>query len=121
MAGFVKGVGKGLGGAVLKPGAGRPSSSHHFFRWLTALAAILGVPGYTYKGIYKELRKSRGKNVENFIIAAREADGLEDWQASTALEQDHIVSRWHEVQTELRKASTHGKSSSQATPSTSVV
>ena len=48
---------------------------------------------------------SRGKNVENFIMAVRTADGLEDWHGSTARERDGIVARWHEVQAELTKSS----------------
>ena len=82
-----------------------------------ALAAILGVPAYTYKGIYKELRKSRGKPLQEFIIAARTADGLEDWTASTLQEREQIISRWHEIQPELRKSpSLHNKHRSQNTP-----
>jgi len=119
--GFVKGVGKGLGGVIIKPSAGRPSPCRSFSCWLTALAAILGVPGYAYKGIYKELRKSRGKNVQDFIIAARTADGLEDWEASTVSEREKIVSRWHEIQSDLGKALIHGKHPAQATASKSAV
>lgn len=121
VVGFVKGVGKGLSGVVLKPSAGKLFSIHIFSRLLTTLVAVLGVPGYTYKGVYKELRKSRGKNVENFIIAVRMADGLEDLHESTALERDHIVSRWHEIQAELRKTSAYGKHPSQATQSNTAV
>ena len=81
------------------------------------MAAILGVPAYTYKGIYKELRKSRGKPVQEFIIAARTADGLEDWTASTAEEREQILSRWYEIQPALtRSRSHHSKHSSQSTP-----
>lgn len=86
-----------------------------------ALTAILSVPGYTFKGIYKELRKSRGKNVENFIIAARTADGIDDWNESTALERDQIVSCWHKLQAEKRKTNTNGKHPAQATSSNSAV
>lgn len=119
MAGFVKGLGKGLGGVVLKPTAGSLSRFRNFSRWLTAPVAILSVPAYTYKGVYKELRKPRGKSVEEFIITARTVDGLEDLHRSTALERDQIVSRWYKVQAELSKVSTHSKRPAQSTPSNS--
>ena len=61
-------------------------------------AAIWGVPGYTFKGIYKELQKHLGTSVQNYIIAARTAQGFEDWQAATGAERRDIISRWHNVQ-----------------------
>ncbi|KAI9820095.1 MAG: hypothetical protein M1832_003802 [Thelocarpon impressellum] len=76
-AGFVKGIGKGLGGVVLKPGA-----------------AIWGLPGYTFKGIYKELQKHFGSSVQNYIIAARTAQGFEAWQQATEDERQDIIAKW---------------------------
>ncbi|MCJ1288321.1 hypothetical protein MMC26_007676 [Xylographa opegraphella] len=89
MAGLVKGVAKGIGGVVLKPGA-----------------AIWGIPGYTFKGIYKELQKHLGASVQNYIIAARTAQGYEDWRLSSPEERLGVVSRWHAAQIELSKQKT---------------
>jgi len=48
-AGLVKGIGKGIGGLILKPGA-----------------AIWGLPGYTFMGLHKEARKMFSSSVLNY-------------------------------------------------------
>lgn len=60
--GFVKGVGIGFGGFVLKD-----------------LAAIFGPFGYTLKGIHKELQK--GRQPTHYIEAARMIQGERDFRA----------------------------------------
>ncbi|KAG9559314.1 UDP-Glycosyltransferase/glycogen phosphorylase, partial [Aureobasidium melanogenum] len=85
-AGFVKGVGKGIGGIVLKPGA-----------------AIFGIPAYTMKGVYKELQQLSGSSVQNYIIAARTAQGYDEWHRSTAQERQEIIRRWKIVESEVKK------------------
>jgi len=85
-AGFIKGIGKGIGGIALKPGA-----------------AIFGIPGYTMKGVYKEMQKQFGSSVQNYIIAARTAQGFDDWQHSTPKERVDVVQRWTELQNHLKK------------------
>ncbi|KAL2443709.1 Sterol 3-beta-glucosyltransferase UGT80B1 [Exophiala dermatitidis] len=85
-AGFFKGAAKGFGGLILKPGA-----------------AIWGLPGYTAKGLYAEISKRFGSSVQNYIIAARVAQGYEDWKTSTPEERAQIVSKWRESLPEPRK------------------
>ncbi|KIX02480.1 uncharacterized protein Z518_08421 [Rhinocladiella mackenziei CBS 650.93] len=85
-AGFIKGAAKGLGGLVLKPAAG-----------------IWGLPGYTAKGIYAEVAKHFGRSVQNYIIAARTAQGFEDWKNSTPEERARIVNAWKDSKLEIRK------------------
>lgn len=85
-AGFFKGAAKGLGGLVLKPAAG-----------------IWGLPGYTAKGIYSEISKHFGSSVQNYIIAARTAQGFEDWKNSSPEERQNIVNAWKDSQLETRK------------------
>ena len=63
--GFVQGVGKGIGGFVLKD-----------------LAAIIGPFGYTLKGVHKELIK--GRQPTAFICKARMVQGGQDAQALDA-------------------------------------
>ncbi|MCJ1314633.1 hypothetical protein MMC25_008315 [Agyrium rufum] len=82
-AGLIKGFGKGIGGVVLKPGA-----------------AAWGLPGYTFKGIYKELQKHLGTSVQNYIIAARTVQGFEDWQHSNEIERADVIQRWQLLQTD---------------------
>ncbi|KAF2768855.1 UDP-Glycosyltransferase/glycogen phosphorylase [Teratosphaeria nubilosa] len=85
-AGFVKGIGKGIGGIALKPGA-----------------AIFGIPGYTMKGVYKEMQKMFGSSVQNYTIAARTAQGFDEWQATTPEERADVVRRWKVLQKGLKK------------------
>jgi UDP:flavonoid glycosyltransferase YjiC (YdhE family) len=85
-AGFVKGIGKGIGGVVLKPGA-----------------AFFAIPGYTMKGVYKEMSKHFGSSVQNYIIAARTAQGYDEWNASSVEERRDIVARWKHMQKDIKK------------------
>lgn len=86
VAGLIKGFGKGIGGVVLKPGA-----------------AIWGLPGYTFKGIYKELQKHLGSSVQNYIVAARTAQGYDEWHNSSQEERLDVISRWQSIQVEIEK------------------
>ena len=93
VAGFFKGAAKGVGGVVLKPGA-----------------AIWGLPGYTFKGIYAEVQKHFGSSVQNYIIAARTAQGYEEWKASSVEQRSTIIATWKSTQFELRrKGKKYGK------------
>ena len=85
-AGFLKGVGKGFGGIVFKPGA-----------------AFFGIPGYMMKGIYQELQAINGSSILNYIIAARTAQGYADWHNSHPQERADIVERWSSLQGEIKK------------------
>ena len=85
-AGFVKGIGKGIGGIVLKPGA-----------------AFFGIPGYTMKGVYKEMSKHLGSSVQNYIIAARTAQGYDEWNGTSDQERKDIVTRWKLIQKDIKK------------------
>ncbi|PVH81553.1 glycosyltransferase family 1 protein, partial [Cadophora sp. DSE1049] len=84
-AGLFKGIGKGIGGLVLKPGA-----------------AIWGIPGYTFMGIHKEVRKLFGSSVLNYMISARTAQGFEDAQSASPEERLGILTRWREHKDEYQ-------------------
>ncbi|KAL8737175.1 MAG: hypothetical protein Q9181_001964 [Wetmoreana brouardii] len=86
VAGFVKGVGKGIGGLLLKPPA-----------------AFFSIPAYTMSGIYKELQKHFGSSVQNYIVAARTAQGFDELAASTQQQRLDVVKRWQTTQIELHK------------------
>jgi hypothetical protein len=70
--GFIKGMGKGVGGFVLKD-----------------LAAIIGPFGYTLKGIHKEFQK--GKEPSKFIRRARMLQGQQETQNLSPEDQEHIL------------------------------
>lgn len=110
VAGLIKGFGKGIGGVVLKPGAGK-----HFhdrpLKTATYPIAIWGLPGYTFKGIYKELQKHLGSSVQNYIVAARTAQGYDEWHNASQEERLDVVSRWQSIQVAIEKekqAARHG-------------
>ncbi|KAL8935711.1 MAG: hypothetical protein Q9216_005294, partial [Gyalolechia sp. 2 TL-2023] len=84
--GFIKGVGKGIGGLLLKP-----------------QAAFFSLPAYAMTGIYKELQKRVGSGVQNHIMAARIAQGYEDLASSSQQERLDVVKRWQFTQVELLK------------------
>ncbi|KIW11297.1 hypothetical protein PV08_10597 [Exophiala spinifera] len=77
IGGLVAGVGKGLGGLILKPGAG-----------------ICGLPGYALQGLSQEIHKAFGENVESRIALARALQGREELQSCSAIERDNIVGEW---------------------------
>lgn len=53
-------------------------------------------------GIHKEVRKLFGSSVLNYIIAARTAQGYEQWKSCTQEERLDIISRWNEHKSELQ-------------------
>lgn len=85
-AGFLKGVGKGFGGIVFKPAAGG-----------------MGVAGYVMKGVYQELNGRFGSSVQNYIIAARTAQGYEEWSQTTETQREDIIVRWKNMQKDIKK------------------
>jgi UDP:flavonoid glycosyltransferase YjiC (YdhE family) len=85
-AGFFKGVGKGIGGIVFKPSA-----------------AAFSIPAYTMMGVYKEMQKVFGSSVQGYIIAARTAQGYDEWQRSDLQERRVVIERWKEMQMTLKK------------------
>ena len=54
-------------------------------------------------GIYKELQKHFGSSVQNYIVAARTAQGYDELAASTQEERIDVVKRWQAAQLELHK------------------
>ncbi|KAI9648613.1 hypothetical protein NHQ30_003251 [Ciborinia camelliae] len=104
--GLLKGIGKGLAGVVLKPGA-----------------ALWGLPGYTFMGIHKQVGKLFGSSVLAYIIAARTAQGFEESQNCTNEERLDIIERWNERKRKNKKgkqkaqdASPDGQGTGQLSP-----
>lgn len=74
-SGFVKGIGKGVGGFIAKPGA-----------------AVLGILSHTMQGVSKEVQKLFGNEVHSYITASRVAQGHDLWiNASDADKQDVLI------------------------------
>ncbi len=77
-------------------------------RWIRTDAnsrpAFWGIPGYTFRGIYKEIQRHFGSSTENYIIAARTAQGYEDLMNSSPQEHAEIIRKWKLMQEDIRKA-----------------
>lgn len=82
--GLVKGMGKGIGGLILKPAAG-----------------IFGLPGYAMQGMHAELGKHMSRSVYNYIISSRIKQGEQDMMLSSEGEQEDILRRWNTVKFDL--------------------
>ncbi|KAH8728421.1 hypothetical protein GQ44DRAFT_724420 [Phaeosphaeriaceae sp. PMI808] len=91
-AGFVKGVGQGIMNVPFK-----------------VLGGAWAVPGYAMKGLYQEMVKSKGKNVQNYIIAARIAQGYEEASGLSEAARNDIVSRWKHVKVGIKKKKNIGE------------
>ncbi|KAF1851449.1 glycosyltransferase family 1 protein [Cucurbitaria berberidis CBS 394.84] len=84
--GFVKGVGRGIMSVPFR-----------------VMGGAWSVPGYAMKGLYQEMIKSKGKSVQNYIIAARIAQGYDEASSITTQESDDILSRWKYVKVGIKK------------------
>ncbi|EGX53914.1 hypothetical protein AOL_s00004g573 [Orbilia oligospora ATCC 24927] len=81
--GFWKGFGKGIGGVVLKPGA-----------------AIWGVTGYTFKGLYEEIRKHSHTDISGYIVTARITEGIQELRTFQQSELETMLKRWKALNVE---------------------
>lgn len=84
--GFVKGVGRGIMSVPFR-----------------VMGGAWSVPGYAMKGLYQEMVKNKGKSVQNYIIAARIAQGYDEASTISQHEQDEIVSRWKYIKVGIKK------------------
>ncbi|KAL4765013.1 putative UDP-glucose,sterol transferase [Aspergillus foveolatus] len=81
--GMLKGVGKGAGGAVLKP-----------------MAGLWGLAGYPLEGLHKTLRSSLSRSKLRDILASRIQQGLGEMVAATPEERAAVIERWNKMQAE---------------------
>jgi len=86
MNGFLKGFGKGIGGFATQPNA-----------------TLMGVLGYTMKGIHKEVQNLLGSNVHSHIVASRVTQGYEEWLQSSVAEKEDVADRWKLIQIFLKR------------------
>ncbi|KAJ5038037.1 uncharacterized protein L3040_006909 [Drepanopeziza brunnea f. sp. 'multigermtubi'] len=79
--GLAKGIGRGLAGLVFKTGA-----------------AAFGLPGYTLKGIEKQLEKRYSRRLKANLLVVRIRQGILDFERSTEEEREEIRQRWSELE-----------------------
>jgi sterol 3beta-glucosyltransferase len=80
VVGFGKGVGRGVGGLVLK-----------------SMAAIFALPAYTLKGAEKQIEKRRDRGLQAELIKIRLRQGLSAFQLATEEEKQEVLKRWREL------------------------
>jgi hypothetical protein len=80
IAGLAKGIGKGLGGLVFKSGA-----------------AVFGIPGYTLKGLERQLEKRHSRGLKAKILTVRLRQGLVEYSRASDEEKEKILKRWKEL------------------------
>jgi hypothetical protein len=92
--GFLKGVGRGIAGVVVKPSA-----------------AAYALPAYAMMGVYKEIQKRLGENVDSYIIAARVAQGYGEWLETDEVTRRDMIHLWAERLSEVKGKRGLGKKS----------
>jgi len=75
-----KGIGKGFGGLVLKSGA-----------------AAFAIPGYTLKGLERQLEKRRNRYLKAKILHTRIEQGINEYKRAGQEEKDQILKRLREL------------------------
>ncbi|KAJ5114389.1 hypothetical protein NUU61_000148 [Penicillium alfredii] len=88
--GMIKGVGKGVGGVILKPPAG-----------------LWGLAGYPLSGLRRSLLDSLGKSQEGHIVVSRIKQGHEEMKASLAEERAEVARKWIAIEETLQKTKRH--------------
>ena len=83
--GLVKGIGKGIGGLITKPGA-----------------AIFGLPSHMMKGVQMEIRKAFGDGPQSYVLASRAAQGIDEWVQSSDQEKEDVIDQWKRSQQRTR-------------------
>ncbi|CZT44006.1 uncharacterized protein RSE6_04126 [Rhynchosporium secalis] len=78
--GFVKGVGRGIGGLALKTSA-----------------AAFGMPGYTLEGLEKQFQKRYSRGLKANLIVVRIKQGILEFERASEEEREEIRKRWVEL------------------------
>ncbi|KAF3481144.1 uncharacterized protein GIQ15_03903 [Arthroderma uncinatum] len=105
-AGGIMGIIKGVGGLILKPGAGMVNlvnSPLYGSPLLTEInTGIFGLAGHTLSGIHQEIQKRCGTTVDSYIIACRSKQGYDEWSQATQRERDDIIQKWQSLGVDLQ-------------------
>ena len=108
--GFLEGFVMGIGGAVCKPSAGMRILLAPKSFWALVLpvvdmyAAVCAIPGYTFNGIYKEIRKPRGPEKEQAVADEYMEQGRAELKASSKETRNEAVSRWLVVREQMGRS-----------------
>ncbi|KAL3248382.1 hypothetical protein ABHI18_012054 [Aspergillus niger] len=83
--GMTKGIGKGVGGVLLKPQAG-----------------LWGLLGYPLEGIHREIEQSYGANRVDYVVESRIRQGLMELDTASQEERAAVLDNWSRRETEGR-------------------
>jgi sterol 3beta-glucosyltransferase len=78
--GFVKGIGKAIVAVPLK-----------------ISAAAFGVPGYTLKGLEKQLEKRYSRGLKAGLLVVRIKQGIVAFERASEREREEVRERWREL------------------------
>ncbi|KAI5844370.1 hypothetical protein DFP73DRAFT_513109 [Morchella snyderi] len=84
--GLVKGFGKGVGGIILKGGA-----------------AFWSIPGYTMKGIHREIQKLQISDADKHILSSRIAMSEAELHHSSLTEQKAALAKWATIRIDPKR------------------
>lgn len=63
---------------------------------------VWAIPGYSFKGIHKELRKMKGPGIHSYVRGTRIIQGLREYDASNMEERETILKRWEHLNAQLK-------------------
>jgi hypothetical protein len=91
-AGFVKGIGKGIAGVPLR-----------------IMGGVFAVPGYAMKGLYQEVLKGKGADIQKYIMAARMSQGSDEMMTLSQNEKADILKKWKSIKVHIKKKKNPGE------------
>lgn len=101
-AGLAKGIGKGVGGLLIKPQAGEFSPLGRLVFILIPIPGIWGLLGYPLHGISRGIERSYGEDRRNYIVKSRIRQGLEEWESASQEERDEVLDKWQAYEKGVR-------------------
>lgn len=64
---------------------------------MKTLAAVIGVPGYTLKGVEKQIEKRSDKHLKAEILQVRLKQGLAAFRRASEEEKQEVLKRWRRL------------------------
>lgn len=61
------------------------------------MIAAFGVPGYTLKGLEKQLRKRYDRDLKAKLITVRLRQGIAEFEQASKEQKEEITKRWEEI------------------------
>lgn len=101
-AGLLKGFGKGIGGLILKPAAGKYVSASMSRIYADIIIAVWALPAYTMAGVHAEIRTLFAQSAHKYIVASRISQGNQDFNDASSGEREDIEARWLRLRDDMK-------------------